>query len=308
MPLPRNPWGPGQVDRQPPHPPSKSADQPCRCSAAAPPPYQRGIAFPCSISLDGCCGYFCPLKEDKSVMKKGQLAKIELGAHVSGFIAEVCDTIVIGETATEEQKKVIEAGYTALQAVISKLKPGVNTNEITAVVDEICKKYEVKAFENIVSRNMERYMIDGHKFILNVPSKAAVDEMTIEKNDVWNLDIILSTGPCKPYDNGTRTTVFKRNVDETYIFSRLRAIETRRWVCRAANTGISGFITPKGEVVQSLGWDQRGVLTQQVVPTRRVTFYATWGDYLGRLGGYVFLLCLLYYVSYRVRKKNHLIK
>lgn len=93
-----------------------------------------------------------------------------------------------------------------------------------------------------------------------------------------------------------------------FSYSRLRAIETRRWVCRAANTGISGFITPKGEVVQSLGWDQRGVLTQQVVPTRRVTFYATWGDYLGRLGGYVFLLCLLYYVSYRVRKKNHLIK
>lgn len=93
-----------------------------------------------------------------------------------------------------------------------------------------------------------------------------------------------------------------------FSYSRLRAIETRRWVCRAANTGISGFISPTGEVVQSLGWDQQGTLTQEVIPSREVTFYSTSGDYIGRLGGYMFLLSLLYYVSYRVRRKNHLTK
>lgn len=93
-----------------------------------------------------------------------------------------------------------------------------------------------------------------------------------------------------------------------FAYSRLRAIETRRWVCRAANTGISGFISPMGEVVESLGWDRRGTLTHEVVPSREVTFYAAHGDYVGRLGGYVFLLCLLYYVSYRFRRKDHLVK
>lgn len=92
-----------------------------------------------------------------------------------------------------------------------------------------------------------------------------------------------------------------------FSYSRLRAIESRRWVCRAANTGISGFISPKGEVVQSLGWDQRGTLTQKVQPLTEVTFYARYGDYIGRLGGYVYLLGLLYYVSYRFRRKNHLV-
>ena len=138
-------------------------------------PYESGIAFPCCISVDNCCGYFCPLKDDKTALKKGQIAKIELAAHVSEFIAEVCDTIVIeNETVTEEQKKIIEAGYVALQEVINKLTPGVDTNEITTVVDNVCKKYGVKAFENIVSRNMERYIIYGHKFILNVPSKTSI--------------------------------------------------------------------------------------------------------------------------------------
>jgi apolipoprotein N-acyltransferase len=44
-----------------------------------------------------------------------------------------------------------------------------------------------------------------------------------------------------------------------------------------------------------------------VQPLGEVTFYAQYGDYIGRLGGYLFLLALLYYVSYRVRRKNHLV-
>lgn len=93
-----------------------------------------------------------------------------------------------------------------------------------------------------------------------------------------------------------------------FSYSRLRAIETRRWVCRAANTGISGFISPTGEVTQTLGWDRRGTLTEQVTPSREVTFYAKMGDYIGRLGTYLWILSLLYFVSYRFRQRNHLVQ
>lgn len=93
-----------------------------------------------------------------------------------------------------------------------------------------------------------------------------------------------------------------------FSFSRLRAIETRRWVCRAANTGISGFISPTGKVYDTLGWDERGTLTMEVTPSREVTFYAKAGDYLGRIGTYLFILSVLYYVSYRFRKRNLLVK
>ncbi|GAB1220279.1 hypothetical protein ENUP19_0050G0060 [Entamoeba nuttalli] len=192
--------------------------------------YEKGIAFPCCISLNNCCGYFCPLAEDKTSMKKGDLAKIELATHISGFVAEACKTIVIGEEATGDKATIIEAGYTALQEVISKLQVGVNTSDITTVVDGVCKKYNVKAFENIVSRNMERYMIDGNKFILNVPSKSAVEDMKIELNDVWNLDIILTTGAAKPVEKETRTTVYKRNIDETYILKMRTSVQIFREV------------------------------------------------------------------------------
>lgn len=91
-----------------------------------------------------------------------------------------------------------------------------------------------------------------------------------------------------------------------FSFSRLRAIESRRWVCRAANTGISGFISPTGEVFETLGWDKRGTITMSVEPNTQRTYYATYGDYLGRLSGYLLLLSVLYSISIHFKRKDHL--
>lgn len=92
-----------------------------------------------------------------------------------------------------------------------------------------------------------------------------------------------------------------------FDFCRLRAIETRRSVARSANTGISGFITPQGVVVEQLGWDKRGVLTAELEVREGETFYVSYGDWIGRISLLLTLLGMLYYSAYRIRKKNHLV-
>ena len=66
-----------------------------------------------------------------------------------------------------------------------------------------------------------------------------------------------------------------------FEFARLRAIENRKWVARAANTGISGFIDPEGNVIGNLlNWDEKGAITQEISLQKTSTFYAQWGDVL----------------------------
>ena len=48
---------------------------------------ERGIAFPCCISVNEICGHFSPLKEDSYELKMEDLVKVELGAHIDGFPA-----------------------------------------------------------------------------------------------------------------------------------------------------------------------------------------------------------------------------
>lgn len=93
-----------------------------------------------------------------------------------------------------------------------------------------------------------------------------------------------------------------------FSISRLRAIEHRRAIARSANTGQSGFISPLGEVGETLGWEERGVLTAQVPLCSEMTLYTRYGDYLARMAQYILLLSVLYFVAYRVKRKNYLVK
>ncbi len=93
-----------------------------------------------------------------------------------------------------------------------------------------------------------------------------------------------------------------------FSYSRLRAIETRRSIARSANTGISGFINQRGDVIQKLGWDQRGTITDNIHLNDKITFYVKYGDVIARVSGYILALSILYFVSYIFRKKHHMEK
>ena len=59
---------------------------------------------------------------------------------------------------------------------------------------------------------------------------------------------------------------------------------------------------------ETLGWEERGVISARVPLNSELTIYTRYGDYLARISEYVLLLCVLYYVAYRVKRKNHLVK
>ncbi len=78
----------------------------------------------------------------------------------------------------------------------------------------------------------------------------------------------------------------------------LRAIENRRFVVRAANTGISSFISPTGEVYASLGAGETGYLLEDVYMHTDVTPYTAVGNVFVILcGTYVAILFGMYLIS-----------
>ncbi len=90
--------------------------------------------------------------------------------------------------------------------------------------------------------------------------------------------------------------------DQNLDYAKLRAIETRRWVCRSANTGISAFINQRGDVVQHTKWWVRTALKQNINLNSDLTFYVLYGDYIAKAGCLVALLGILFIV-FRVIKK-----
>jgi len=81
-----------------------------------------------------------------------------------------------------------------------------------------------------------------------------------------------------------------------FEYARLRAVEQRRMIVRSANTGISGVISPYGEVIESTNWDDTICINTEVVLNNEITFYSMFGDYIGRLS--VFVAAMLFVIAF----------
>ena len=124
-------------------------------------------------------------------------------------------------------------------------------------------------FETTFPRLNRRFVREGASFLVGVV------------NDAWYQT---SSGP---YQHAAQ--------------ARYRAIESRRPMVRAANTGISMVIDQAGRVVARLGLNKEGAFTARIAPATSLTFYARFGDLFAWLS--VAAAVALSIVAYRNRLK-----
>lgn len=86
-------------------------------------------------------------------------------------------------------------------------------------------------------------------------------------------------------------------------YARLRAIETRRWIARSANTGISCFIDPLGTIYNPQPWNKKAAIKMNLEPLQSQTFFVRHGDYLSRISNVASVVFLLLLVIFKVRKQ-----
>ena len=88
-----------------------------------------------------------------------------------------------------------------------------------------------------------------------------------------------------------------------FQYARLRAIEQRKSIIRSANTGISGLISPNGDVIRQTQWDEEIALNIKVSLNDTVTFYNRFGDLIGRIFSFISVLLLFSsLVKYKTKK------
>ncbi|MDB5273333.1 MAG: lnt [Chitinophagaceae bacterium] len=78
-----------------------------------------------------------------------------------------------------------------------------------------------------------------------------------------------------------------------FHYARLRAIEQRKCVARAANTGISGFINQRGDILAQSHYDEQRSMRQTLLYYPKPTLYSLIGDITGPIsivGTFVFVI------------------
>lgn len=91
-------------------------------------------------------------------------------------------------------------------------------------------------------------------------------------------------------------------------YAKLRAIETRRWVARSANTGISAMIDDYGNIKEQTKWDEATAIKYSIPAKTYQTFYVRHGDYLYKIFSVFAFLMIGWNLIIWGKKKRLLLK
>lgn len=86
-------------------------------------------------------------------------------------------------------------------------------------------------------------------------------------------------------------------------YARLRAVETRKWVARSANTGISAVISSTGDIVETRKWNEAATIRFAIPANEGETFYVKNGSLIFRLAIFLMIVLLGYHFVMLMKKR-----
>jgi methionyl aminopeptidase len=127
------------------------------------------LAFPAQVSVNCVAAHDCCGPDDPRTFQSGDVAKIDLGVHIDGCIADTAETVDLGDHPT-----LLEASRQALEAAIALVRPGTRTRDLGAAIQATMKTIGHKPVANLTGHGIAPYTIHCAPSIPNVPDGAGM--------------------------------------------------------------------------------------------------------------------------------------
>jgi len=186
---------------------------------------EKGIAFPTCISVNEVLGHYSPFKGESKVLKAGEIVKVDMACHIDGYIGAAAHTIVVGGDKVEDRRAdVVMAAWNCAEVALRLVQVGNTNTQITEAFGKIAEDFKCKPVQGVLSHQLKKHVIDGTKAIIGIETEdQKVDEFEFEMNEVYCIDVVMSTGEGKGKETEVRHTVYKRAPEVTYMLKTQKA-------------------------------------------------------------------------------------
>ncbi|ACX72727.1 methionine aminopeptidase, type II [Methanocaldococcus vulcanius M7] len=124
-------------------------------------------AFPCNLSINDIAAHYTPKLNDDLEFGDEDIVKLDLGAHIDGYIADTALTVDLSKSYSD----LIKASEDALYTVIKEITPPMNIGEMGRIIQEVIESYGYKPVSNLSGHVMHRYELHTGVSIPNVYEK-----------------------------------------------------------------------------------------------------------------------------------------
>ncbi len=146
------------------------------------------IAFPVDISCNHIAAHDSPRYKDTRIINKGDLVKLDMGAHINGFIVDTACTVEVGTTKYSEMIKATEE---ALEKAIKLMKPMVKIKEIGAEIENVIKKKQFSPVRNLSGHEIAQYKVHAG---LTIPNYDNGNKTELNEDQVFAVEPFATTG------------------------------------------------------------------------------------------------------------------
>ncbi|MCD6481373.1 MAG: type II methionyl aminopeptidase [Thermoplasmata archaeon] len=154
------------------------------------------LAFPVNISVNSTAAHYTPSKHDEKVFKRGDVVKIDVGAHVDGYIGDTAATVEVG---TSLYADLIETAKMALHEAIRVVKAGVKIEEISRAIEEKIIEQGFVPVKNLQGHSLERYNLHAG---ISIPNYYRKMGRRLKEGEVIAIEPFVTNGDGIVVDEG----------------------------------------------------------------------------------------------------------
>jgi methionyl aminopeptidase len=144
------------------------------------------LAFPLNLSLNEDAAHDTASPGDMRVFARGDVAKLDLGVQLDGYIADTATTIDLGVNSL-----LVEASKQALEAAIGRIRPGVTVGDLGMAIQSEIESRGYRPISNLTGHGLDRYVLHRSPTIPNI---GITGGMRLEEGMVFAIEPFASTG------------------------------------------------------------------------------------------------------------------
>ena len=114
-------------------------------------------AFPVNIGINEVAAHYTPSIDDQTILKEGDMVKIDIGLHVDGYISDNAFTVLVGKSS----HPMIEIAKKAVEEARKVLRENVRIKEVSEVIESVVSSSGFNIVRNLTGHFLDRYVVHG---------------------------------------------------------------------------------------------------------------------------------------------------
>jgi methionyl aminopeptidase len=144
-------------------------------------------AFPVNTSVNEIAAHYTAEPNDATLVKEGDVLKIDIGVQIDGYIADTAVTVCYDP----RYEALVSTAETALGEAVRIARANTKASDIGRVIESTITKFGFKPIQNLSGHSLQQYTIHAGKSIPNIWTRGS--SFALLPNEVYAIEPFVTT-------------------------------------------------------------------------------------------------------------------